>query len=208
VESLPRIKCLKWLKLPYEEFMFCLQHCPFLSSLHKNDSLQELDGIHEVLMSHSNQELVAVRTARSIFARNGNLVHAKSLLALQPRTGMPIGSKSGLWYMSFWNWTATSHQHDNGGAISGASAIYKVFQARPALLEKQLRRPVDVASDAASATAASSNVTSRIHPQMSMQSGQREARNNNNNDSLEEGNISLALPGRREINVSADRKVL
>jgi hypothetical protein len=68
-------------------------------------------------------------------ARNTRLRHAKELLSpRQPRTGWPIGSKSGIWYEAF---AKMGRRDDN----AGASAIFDILQKRPMLVEKRLRRP-------------------------------------------------------------------
>jgi hypothetical protein len=54
----------------------------------------------------------------NILARNRSMRRAAALLQLQP---LPIRSKSGLWYKTFGN--------------------FKILQARPVIMENQLKRP-------------------------------------------------------------------
>jgi hypothetical protein len=93
----------------------------FVSVLSRHTSLEELPGVY----------LDAFPVIKSLLARNVSIRHAKELLALQPGTRLPIGSKSGIWPMAMSKLAPDS---------AGASAIFHILLSRPALLEKQLRR--------------------------------------------------------------------
>jgi hypothetical protein len=100
----------------------------FVSVLRQHTSLEELPG-------HGLDRFPEIK---SLLARNVRIRRAKELLALLPRTGLSIGSKSGLWSKAM---EKLSSPPDYATTPAGASAIFHIFQARPAILEKQLRRP-------------------------------------------------------------------
>jgi Leucine Rich repeat len=137
----------------------------FISVLHKHTILEEFT----IEFYDYPQQKETVMAIDIILARNRSLKRANALLALQPRTGLPIGSKSGIWYMAmfkmgrFHNADMDDDEDDDHAEGSdngpdyaaaptypGASAIFKIFQARPAILEYQLPRPSAAAVAAAS----------------------------------------------------------
>lgn len=95
-----------------------------LHTLHRNTTIESISHVH-------------LYSAECIFARNRSLRRTNSLLALQPRTRLPIPSKSGLWYKAIMTL---------GRETSGTSAIFDIFQKRPALLERQLQQPQQATS--------------------------------------------------------------
>jgi Leucine Rich repeat len=128
-----------------------------ISVLHQHTSLEEFTI--EQFDHDSSQQEEAVFAIDNILARNVSMRHSKELLAL-PRTGLSIRSKSGIWYMAIAKMGTSSHQQadrydddddvdsdsdSSGGngtdyaaaptSYPGASAIFKIFQARPAILE-------------------------------------------------------------------------
>jgi hypothetical protein len=127
VESLPRIKCVKHLDLTSSALLL-LQNAAFLPSLHENTSLEVLP----ISGGYTRHHRASIVTVNSILERNKCMRRSKELLALQPRTGLPIRCKSGLWYMAMAQMGRTS---------SGASAMFQILCMRPTLLENQLKRP-------------------------------------------------------------------
>lgn len=138
IEILPRMKGLKRLSVG-DLFVLdsagttglyrCLASDDFASALDQNTYLEEIQG-----PEHSrNPDLEGF--INPILARNRKLNRARALLTLQPRTGLPIASKSGIWCMAM---ARLSAPDTSGG--SGASAVFHILQTRPALLEQQLRR--------------------------------------------------------------------
>jgi Leucine Rich repeat len=99
----------------------------FFRVLHQRTSLEVFQSeLYDMIPSR-------VLTVNNVLARNTSLRHANELLApRQPRTGLPIGSKSGIWCDAF---------AKMGRSTAGGSAIFDILQKRPALLEKQLPRP-------------------------------------------------------------------
>lgn len=102
--------------------------------LQKNTSLEKISG-------SGFDDIVATQV---ILSRNRGMNRAQSLLALQPRTGSPIPSKCGIWYKAFAKLARRYNEHEH--VYPGVSAIFKILQARPALLEKQLQRPTAAAA--------------------------------------------------------------
>jgi hypothetical protein len=108
----------------------------FTDALRRYSSLEKMTGIDALRFPVINDFL----------ARNCAMHRATALLALQPRTGRPIASKSGLWCVVFAKLAPAlgrpaSIQVGGVPGYPGASAIFQILQARPAILEKQLRRP-------------------------------------------------------------------
>jgi Leucine Rich repeat len=147
IESLPRIKGLKRLSLEHWSF-YVQHHASFLPALHQNTSLEEAAQFHnrETTLDVNNfpPHRHVVVSVNNTLTRNRSLRRATALLQLQPGTALPIRSKRGLWCRAFDKWgKATPGGSEHGLPLTwpGASAIFKVLQARPAILEKQLKRP-------------------------------------------------------------------
>jgi Leucine Rich repeat len=101
----------------------------------------------DVLSQHTGLEkLVGLDKKRypaihNMLVRNVRIRRAQELLApRQPRTNVPIASKSGIWCVAL---SKLAPRRNNS---CGASAIFKILQARPAILEKQLRGPSTAAA--------------------------------------------------------------
>jgi hypothetical protein len=105
----------------------------FTDVLRRHSSLEEMPGL----------DLDEFPVVRNLLARNVRLRRANALLAIQPRTNMPIASKSGIWYMAM---EKLSIPIPDGS--SGSSAIFHILRTRLGILEKQLLRPA-AAVDAA-----------------------------------------------------------
>jgi hypothetical protein len=139
IESLPRMKGLKRLYVRAKTLKCYFQAASFLPSIQQNTSLEHINTEIDSYTRHRK----AVILFYNALARNCSLRRAGELLALQPFSGMPIRSKSGLWCMAFEKFGANSdYRTDGNGSYTGASAIFKILQARPAILGKQLKRPV------------------------------------------------------------------
>lgn len=154
IDSLPRIKGLRRLELDHADLLRLIQHSSsFQPALLQNTSIEEFPGldvsIRTVQFSLADFQ-AAIETIHGILARNCTIGRADSLLALQPRTGLPIASKSCTWPMAFAKWGSIvvgGVPHTSGRtSVLGASAIFKILSKRPAILEKQLRRPAAIAA--------------------------------------------------------------
>jgi hypothetical protein len=66
----------------------------FIFTLNQNTSLEVITGLD---LEEYPQHRDAIMTVDIILTRNRILKQANTLLALQPRNGLPIGSKSGIW---------------------------------------------------------------------------------------------------------------
>jgi Leucine Rich repeat len=157
-DSLPRMKGLKRLHLCWP--LRPIQN-EFLPALHKNTSLEEFPGPNTTKFPENGVLVMAINI---ILTRNRDMHRADLLLALQPRTGRPVASKSGIWCMTMAKIVGSGNDDSNGEdsravGYPGASAVFKILQKRTAILEKQLRRPA--AAAAASAVAASHTATSQ-----------------------------------------------
>jgi hypothetical protein len=111
-------------------------HRQFLPAIQQNTSLVELPGLNTddfyySVFSEDHFKVPVIMVINNILDRNRAMYRADLLLALQPRAGMPIRSRSGIWYMAFGKLAKGI-----GGAYIGVSAIFKILQARPAILEK------------------------------------------------------------------------
>jgi Ran GTPase-activating protein (RanGAP) involved in mRNA processing and transport len=91
IASVPRMKGLKRLHLNDRDLKLCLRQLDsFLPALHQNTSLQVLSPLDSATFQPGIKYVVAVAVAKNVLARNCVLKKANALLALQPRTGMPI----------------------------------------------------------------------------------------------------------------------
>jgi hypothetical protein len=174
IESLPHMNSLKSFDLN-PELLFGGHNGPaVMAALRENSSIVKLVPSFDAPTRHH----IAL-----LLHRSQGLEHADTLLLpMQPNMGMPIHSKSGIWYMAFEKLSQSvranvlikkdlycvdryrrgirEEQSDdrNGGnpaVYTGASAVFKIFQKRPAILEKQLKRPpVDNAETISSSSAA------------------------------------------------------
>jgi hypothetical protein len=124
----------------------------FIAKLLKNATVQELLGVPATGELHD--------TASNVCTRNKSLNQATLLLAPLPRCNTRDHHQQQQNYEMTTMMLKTCHRAiakfaKNGprGINSGASAIYKLFQARPQLLEKRLRR--SSAAVAATTTAVS-----------------------------------------------------
>jgi hypothetical protein len=179
IESLPRVKGLKRLHL--DDLDVLLRHSSFLPALRPNPSIEELVSVkyyaHRTGLNVNGfaEHREGAMAASSIVSRNRSLRRAISLLALQPRTALPIRCKSGIWCNVFERFTSTINQVSSNNittsASSGASAIFKIVQARPAILEYQLQRPSVVVSAVTIRGVSQQGSTQRSQP-------------NNNNDGI------------------------
>jgi hypothetical protein len=100
IASFPRMKSLKRLHLNVDHFKLLIQHASFIPALRQNTSLEELSPLDDSAPwcgTPMYMYKAAVVAAKMLLARNASIRRAKELLALQPRTGRPIGSKSGIW---------------------------------------------------------------------------------------------------------------
>jgi hypothetical protein len=134
--------------------------CPgILAAFHQNTSI--------VIIRPYNGEIHPIVTL--ILKRNQMLKHADSLLLAVDNTrtvNTPrIHSKSGLWYKVFAKMTARPTNNSNmmnsndylantGGTMIGASAIFKILQNRPPMLDFPRAQPPAVVVVAAAAAAA------------------------------------------------------
>jgi hypothetical protein len=114
--------------------------------LHQNTIIEHFElGLYDWREVSPHREVTLAM--RAISERNVILNQANALLApRQPRTGVPIASKSGIWSVAL----AKMGRHKTGTTRDeslhearyhpGVSAIFKIFQARPAILEYQRPR--------------------------------------------------------------------
>jgi hypothetical protein len=141
-ESWPRMKRLTHLVCDYP--IFDLENrLAMLKALRKNTSIVELtlvdisNGDDDDDDDDRNEACLLIAVA---LKRNQIMQRADALLALQPTTGMPIRTESGLWCNAF---AAMSTQ--NVEKYIGASAIFKILQQRPTLFFKPLQQPAAAA---------------------------------------------------------------
>jgi hypothetical protein len=130
--SLPRMHGLRCFVL-HDWESFLPLHPLLVQAFRENTNLETLPGLDA---SRYNEFINEITKIMSFLFRNRTMRQARSLLALQPQTGMPFGSKSGIWYMVM---------ERLGRDRAGASAIFQILSRRPAIFEVQRRRPAAVA---------------------------------------------------------------
>jgi hypothetical protein len=132
------------------DYADCIQNAAFLPALHQNATIEELPGLSWRHFPDDDDNGVTFTVVDNILKRNHSLRYADALLALQPLTGMSIRSKSGIWCNAIAKLATTRRRRSlprNAVATyTGASAVFKILQKRPALLEKQMPRPVAAAA--------------------------------------------------------------
>lgn len=128
IASLPRMKSIQ--RLIVDGFDVVMLRDEFIPALRQNTSLQVLPGIsHD---GHPRLSGIAV-AMNTILTRNRSLNQVGLLLAPPPQ---PTTS---MMFLKIWHKAIVKFAMVPNNA--GCSAIYKLFQARPALLEKRIKRP-------------------------------------------------------------------
>jgi hypothetical protein len=165
--SMPRLHTTIGLRNNKDLFMNndATQH--FVAILqHKNSSVQELEGIREDCFPIDNRAATYASINNSL-ARNQQLHRLDGLLLVAPQQQRPqppdgtINTSTTLFWLKVWHKaiakfsnTATGGPIGGaGGSNAGASAIFKLFTARPQLLEKRIQRPTTTTTAAAAVAA-------------------------------------------------------
>jgi hypothetical protein len=138
----------------------------FVTTLqHQNSTVQELPEINDYNFPTVYAQKFPTASYASIknsLIRNRQLNRANLLLAPPPPQQQQRNAGTMMLKISHKAITKFAVAPDN----AGASAIFKLFQARPALLEKRIKRPAYVASLAdATEPSSSSSSSSSLEPQ-------------------------------------------
>jgi hypothetical protein len=158
IKSLPKMTGMRVLRLGADGWQQLLvKHAvPFASPLQQNTSLEQLPGLFEVHRHDPELHKAVILSIKRILVRNRYLHCAKSLLQpQQPQsqtsqttkchdaTGVHVGtsclicSRHGIWYKGL---AQLGQKQDGISDYSGASAIFKLFQNRPDLIEQCLQQ--------------------------------------------------------------------